>query len=80
MSETEVGEWVKLFQVGGNAGIIVLTIIAVKVANAFLAKLDKVAQEQVATRTEIRGDLEDIKRAMVANNPAVAPMFDRRAG
>lgn len=78
MSDAEIGQWVKLLQVGGNAGIIVLTIIAVKVAQAFLAELRGIKDEQTKTRVALTAGQEDIKRALVARDPQLAPMFERR--
>lgn len=78
MTDTEVTEWLKLLQGGGNAGIIVLTIIAVKVARAFLAALRDIKDEQTKTRVQLTAGQEDIKRALVARDPQLAAMFARR--
>lgn len=78
MNETEVAEWVKLLQVGGNAGIIVLTIIASKVAAAFLSALRGIRDDAAKHHAEVLAGQEDIKRSLVALNPASEQMFRKR--
>ena len=80
MSDAEIAEWVKLLNAGGNAGIIVLCFIAVKVASAFLSALKSIVttmQENHAA--EIAGQ-EDIKRAIVALDPKTAALFRKVGG
>lgn len=64
MTDSEALEWLKLLQAGGNAGIIVLVLIAIKVANAFLAELRKLNRGQ-----------EAIRLAIVARDPKAAETF-----
>lgn len=79
MSGAEVTEWLKLFQVAGNAGIVVLTIIAVNVARAFLKALRDIVDTMQANQIKTVAALEDIKRAMVAINPRAETIFQQRA-
>lgn len=80
MNETEVAEWIKLFQVGGNAGIIGLFIIAVRVAGAFLKALRDIVETQNKNHAEVIASQEDIKRAIVAIRPQTEEIFRQRAG
>lgn len=84
MSENEVAEWLKLLQGGGSAGIIVLAILAMKVANRFLAALDKIVTTQAEHHADVIAGQESIKRAIVAGNPRAEKIFRedemRRAG
>jgi hypothetical protein len=68
MSENEAGEWIKLLQGGANAGIIVLTIVAINVARAFLAELRALRRGQ-----------EAIRLAIVASNPKAEEIFRQHA-
>jgi hypothetical protein len=68
MSETEMSEWIKLLQGGANAGIIVLTIVAINVARAFLAELRAIRRGQ-----------EAIRLAIVAGNPKAEEIFRQHA-
>lgn len=85
MSETEVGEWLKLLQGGGNAAIIGLVLIAIRVAGKFLAALEKLYVAQQENHAENTANLESIKRAIVAGNKNAEEIFRdaptvRRAG
>lgn len=84
MSETEVGEWLKLLQGGGSAGIIVLALLAIKVANRFLGALEKIVTTQNTQHAAVLAGQESIKRAIVASNPRAEAIFRedemRRAG
>lgn len=66
MNETEAAEWLKLLQGGGNAAIIILSIVAMNVARAFLAELRALRRGQ-----------EAIRLAIVSGNPAAAEIFRR---
>lgn len=79
MSETEVTEWLKLLQGGANAGIIVLTIIAVNVARWFLKAMTAIVDTMNANHVKTTAQMEDIKRAMVAINPKADEIFRQRA-
>lgn len=68
MSESEASEWLKLLQGGGNAAIIVLTIVAINVARAFLAELRSLRRGQ-----------EAIRLAIVAGNPKAEEIFRQHA-
>jgi hypothetical protein len=68
VSENEAGEWLKLLQGGGNAAIIVLAIVAINVAKAFLAELRALRRGQ-----------EAIKLAIVAGNPRAEEVLRRHA-
>lgn len=86
MSESEVGEWLKLLQGGGNAAIIGLVLIAIRVAGKFLAALEKIANQSAEQHAEVIAGQEQIKRAIVAGNKAAEEIFRdapnnvRRAG
>lgn len=80
MSETEVTEWLKLFQLGGNAGIIVLAIIAVRVARWFLDALKAIVDTQQKNHAETLAGQEEIKRAIVAIKPQTEELFRARGG
>lgn len=80
MSETEVAEWVKLLQVGGNAGIIVLTIIAVRVAQAFLKAMRDLVVTQQENHAETIAGQEQIKRAIVSIRPQTEEIFRSKTG
>lgn len=75
MTETEAAEWFKLLQAGGNAGIIVLAMIAIKVANKFLDRMDRLIEENQQTREQLKAGQEQIKLAIVAGNPKLEERF-----
>lgn len=78
MSDAEVTEWLKLFQVGGNAGIIVLAVIAVRVAAAFLKALTGIVDTMNANHAKVIQGQEDIKRAIVSIRPQTEEIFRQR--
>lgn len=80
MPETEVAEWLKLFQLGGNAGIVVLAIIAVRVAGAFLKALRDIVDTANKNHAETLAGQEQIKRAIVSIKPSTEEIFRSRAG
>lgn len=80
MPDTEVTEWLKLFQLGGNAGIIVLAIIAVRVAGAFLSALKEIVVTLIKNHAEVLAGQEQIKRAIVAIHPKAEEIFRSKAG
>lgn len=80
MPDAEVAEWVKLFQVGGNAGIVVLAIIAVRVAGAFLKALNGIVDTLNKNHAETVAGQEQIKRAIVSIKPSTEQIFRERAG
>lgn len=75
MSETEIAEWLKLLAGGGNAAIIVLAMLAIKVANAFLAGLRALRDDGAKQHAELIAGQEEIKRAIVAGNPRAQEIF-----
>ncbi len=68
MTPAEGTEWLRLLQGGGNAAIIVLAIVAMNVARAFLAELRALRRGQ-----------EAIRLAIVAGNPKAEEIFARAA-
>lgn len=80
MQDAEVAEWLKLFQLGGNAGIVVLAIIAVRVAGAFLKALHAITDTLNKNHAETLAGQEQIKRAIVSIKPATEEVFRSRAG
>jgi hypothetical protein len=74
----------KLLQGGGNAAIIGLVLIAIRVANRFLTALEKIATQHAEDHAEVVATQEAIKRAIVAGNPKAERVFTdeemRRAG
>ena len=76
MNETEVGEWFKLLQGGGNVAIMALVFIASRVAKRFLDALDKIVATHQANHEENTGNVERIERAIIARDPKAAAIFD----
>lgn len=72
--------WLELLKGGGNAAIIVLAIIAVKVATAFLGALRDVVATMLKNHAEVMSGQEKIKRAIVARDPTLAKVFDTVEG
>lgn len=79
MGDAEVAQWLKLFQLGGNAGIIVLAIIAVRVAKLFLDALRAIVTTAEENHKETIAGQEEIKRGIVALKPETAELFRSRA-
>ena len=75
--EPDVTNWLELLKGGGNAAIVVLAVIAVKVANRFLDALRDITTTMEKNHAEVIASQESIKRAAVASNPATAKIFDR---
>lgn len=80
ISPAEATEWIKLFQLGGNAGIMVLAIFAIKIGTAFLAALRGVIDTQQKNHAEVIAGQEQIKRAIVAINPGTENVFRTKQG
>lgn len=71
--------WIELLKGGGNAALITLAVIAVKVANAFLAALKEITTTLTKNHAEIVAGQEQIKRAIVAFDARSAKTFDQRS-
>lgn len=71
--------WIELLKGGGNAAIIVLAILGVKVAGAFLTALRGIVETLTKNHAEVIAGQEQIKRAIVARDPTTAKLFDRSA-
>lgn len=71
--------WIELLKGGGNAAIIVLAILGVRVATAFLAALKGVVDTMTKNHAETIAGQEQIKRAIVARDPGSAKFFDKSA-
>ncbi len=71
--------WIELLKGGGNAAVIVLAIIAVKVASAFLGALKGIVEKMDANHSETIAGQEQIKRAIVSRDPPSAKFFEKGA-
>lgn len=71
----EVNGWLELLKGGGNAALIVLAIIAVRVATAFLGALKGIVDTMNKNHAETVANQEAIKRAIVARDPASERFF-----
>lgn len=71
----EVNGWLELLKGGGNAAIIVLAIVAVRVAQAFLKALNGITDTMQKNHAETVANQEAIKRAIVARDPRANDYF-----
>lgn len=71
----EVAGWLEVLKGGGNAAVIVLAIIAVKVAAAFLKALNGITETMLKNHAETVANQEEIKRAIVSRDPATERFF-----
>lgn len=71
----EVAGWLEVLKGGGNAAVIVLAIIAVKVAAAFLKALNSITETMLKNHAETVANQEEIKRAIVSRDPATERFF-----
>lgn len=71
----EVNGWLELLKGGGNAAIIVLAIVAVRVAQAFLKALNGITETMNKNHAESVANQEAIKRAIVSRDPATERFF-----
>lgn len=71
----EVAGWLEVLKGGGNAAIIVLAIIAVKVAQSFLKALTGITDTMNKNHAESVANQEAIKRAIVSRDPATERYF-----
>jgi sensor histidine kinase regulating citrate/malate metabolism len=69
--------WLELLKGGGNAAVIVLAILGVKVAQAFLSALKGIVETMTKNHAEQLASQEQIKRAIVARDPASAKFFEK---
>lgn len=76
----EISGWLELLKGGGNAAVIVLAIIAVKVAQAFLKALTGITETMQRNHAETVANQEQIKRAIVARDPYAARAFESPKG
>jgi hypothetical protein len=73
----DASNWIELLKGGGNAALITLAIIAVKVANRFLAALDAITKTMTENHADVIASQEQIKRAIVSINPRAARHFEK---
>ncbi len=73
----EVNGWLELLKGGGNVAIIVLAIVAVRVAQAFLKALNGITETMLKNHAETVANQEAIKRAIVARDPATSRFFEK---
>lgn len=71
----EVNGWLELLKGGGNAAIIVLAIVAVRVAQAFLKALNGITETMNKNHAESVANQEAIKRAIVSRDPSAERIF-----
>lgn len=71
----EVTGWLEVLKGGGNAAIIVLAIIAVRVATAFLKALTGITETMNKNHAETVANQEAIKRAIVSRDPQTERYF-----
>lgn len=74
----EDANWItELLKGGGNAAIIVLCIIATKVANKFLEKLEAIVTALNNNHAENLSEIEAVKRAIIFKDPEKARFFEK---
>jgi hypothetical protein len=71
----EVSGWLEVLKGGGNAAIIVLAIIAVRVAQVFLKALGGIVETMNKNHAESVANQEAIKRAIVSRDPGAERFF-----
>ncbi len=71
----EFAGWLELLKGGGNAAVIVLAIVAVRVAQAFLKALNGITETMQRNHAESVANQEAIKRAIVSRDPSAERIF-----
>lgn len=71
----EMVSWLELLKGGGNAAVIVLAIIAIRVAQAFLKALTGITETMQKNHAETVANQEAIKRAIVSRDPPAERYF-----
>lgn len=77
MSPDDVKGLNDILTTGGNSALVVLAFLAWKIANLFRDLLIQIKDEIIKSRVETTAELESIKRAMVAEVPERAKIFER---